>query len=162
MPAAGPTGRGASPAAIRPTARRAIVFRAWARPAGGAGCPLNAFGTARKPDGSRGRGKACKEAKLLFLLREGCRLPDVVSVPASGLKALRQYQLKLGLPYWSVLTSLALEKARNRDGVVYATIRPSARGVLCRDVAARVAAYANALQGVFPAVTVRQANVRDA
>jgi hypothetical protein len=133
------------------------------RPGGScAACLRNRFGTAKKPDGSPGRGKACKETKLLFLLREGCLLPDVVTVPASGLKALRQFQLKLGLPYWSVLTSLALEKAQNKDRILYSTIQPSARGALPDDVARQVVAYANALQSVFAAVTVRQDDVRDA
>jgi hypothetical protein len=83
-------------------------------------------------------------------------------VPASGLKVLRQFQLKLGLPYWSVLTGLALEKARNKDGIVFATIRPSSRGALPRAVAGQVVAYANALHGLFAAVNVRQDDLRDA
>jgi len=124
-------------------------------------CPLNVFGTAKKPCGSPGRGKACKETKLLFLLREGGLLPDVISVPGSSLKALRQFQLKLGVSYWSVITSLALERAQNRDGVLYAMVRPSKRGVLPLDVARRVVAYASALQSIFADVTVRREDVRD-
>jgi hypothetical protein len=115
-------------------------------------CPLNVFGTARKADGGPGRGKACKETRLLFLLREGRLLPDVVTIPASSLKPLRQFQLKLGLPYWSVVTSLTLEQAQNRDGIRYAIIRPRKSGSLPDDVAGQVAAYASALQYIFAAV----------
>jgi hypothetical protein len=124
-----------------------------------ASCPLNQFGTSHKPDGSQGRGKACKETKLIFLLREGLLLPDVVSVPPASLKGLRQWQLKLGAPYWSILTRLGLEKTSNKDGTEYARIVPTKLGLLPQDLARQILGYANALQGVFAAVQLQQDDV---
>ena len=117
-------------------------------------CPCNQFGTAKKKDGSPGRGKACKETKLLFILREGSLLPDVVSAPPGSLKVVRQYQLKLGVPYWSVVTALTLEKATSKDGDLYATIHPQRVATLNAEHARQILDYANRLRKVFAQVTI--------
>ena len=122
-------------------------------------CPLNQFGSAHKQDGTAGRGKACKETKLLFILREGQFLPDVVSVPASSLRAMRQWQLKLGVPYWSILTGLTLEKCQNKDGINYATVKPVKLATLPAEVGKQIVDYANAMSAVFSAVTVDAGDV---
>lgn len=126
-------------------------------------CPLNQFGSSHKGDGSTGRGKACKETKLLFLLREGCLLPDVVVVPAASLKAIKQYQLKLAntAPYWGVVTRLELTRTQNRDGISYAQITPKKAGTLDREAAAGILKYAQALQTLFSSVEVGPDDVDD-
>lgn len=116
-------------------------------------CPLNAFGTARGQNG-QGRGKACKESKLLFLLREKQLLPDIVVVPSGSLKAVKAWQLKLGVPYWSVVTRLAIEKATNKDGIGYARITIERKAVLDPETAKQIQAYASTLGSVFAAATV--------
>ena len=124
-------------------------------------CPFNQFGSAHKVDGTAGRGKACKESKLLFILRAGQTLPDVVVVPAGSLRAVRQYQLKIGMPYWSLVTRLVLEKAQNKDGITYAQIKPSRVGQLQPETAQRVLAYSKSLQQVFEQATVERADMEE-
>jgi hypothetical protein len=79
-------------------------------------CPHNQWGTAIKQDGSQGRGKACKETKMLFLLREERMLPDVVAVPPGSLQTAKKYLLKLcneiKKPYFHVVTELTLTKTK--------------------------------------------------
>lgn len=117
-------------------------------------CPFNQFGTAVDDKGNKGRGKACKERKLLFILRQGEVLPDVVSAPPGSLKLLRQYQLKLGVPYWSVVTRLTLEKKDSAGGEPFAQIKAVKVGQLAPEVSEQIMKYAQELSSVFSAVTV--------
>ena len=117
-------------------------------------CPHNQFGSAVKQDGTPGRGKACKEKKLLFLLREGRMIPDVVAVPSASLRALRQWQLQLVRPYYSVVTQLTLNKAKSADGDEYAEVVPAIVGELSTEIAAKLSSYAQDLASVFAAVGV--------
>lgn len=119
-------------------------------------CPLNAFGSAKRDDGSPGRGKACKETKLVFILREGGLLPDIISLPPASLKGMRQWQLALGKPYWSFVSTLTLVADKNKDGVAYARVVPVKLDPLSKEMADSIMSYAQALQGVFAQVTADQ------
>src|SRR5437868_6977578 len=63
-------------------------------------CPLNKFGTATDDAGNPARGKACKETTLLFMLRPGATLPQIVIVPPGSLKIVKNYRLRLPVPYF--------------------------------------------------------------
>lgn len=94
-------------------------------------CHLAQFGSSDK-----GEGQACKQTRQLFLLRPGDMLPTVVSIPPSSLKNAKQFFLRLaskGLPYSSVVTSIALEKAKNNQGIAYAKAVFSVTGKLGAD-----------------------------
>lgn len=81
-------------------------------------CPLAQYETA--PDG--GAGQACKQLKQLFMLRGSSMLPEVVSLPPTSLKAVRQFFLKLatqGIQYFQCILRIELEKASNQQGKVY-------------------------------------------
>jgi hypothetical protein len=81
-------------------------------------CPLAQFDSA--PDG--GAGQACKASKQLFMVRGPSMLPEVVSLPPTSLKAVRQYFLKLttqGVPYHHHIVRIELEKAQNAQSKVY-------------------------------------------
>lgn len=119
-----------------------------------ASCPLNEFGSARRADGTTGRGKGCKETALLFMLRPGNHLPEVVVVPPGSLKTVKQYRLKLPVPYFGALTRLKLTKAQNKDGIGYAQIVPEFAGALSAEQTRQVKEYADTLRGVFEATTV--------
>lgn len=126
-----------------------------------AACPLNEFGTAQKQGGGQGRGKACKESALLFLLRPGENMPQVVVVPAGSLKAVRQYRLKLKVPYFAAVTRLELSKTANKDGIAYAQISPTFVGELPPEAAAGVKRYADALGSVFATAQVDRQDVEE-
>lgn len=81
-------------------------------------CPLAQYDTA--PDG--GAGQACKQVKQLFMLRGSSMLPEVVSLPPTSLKAVRQFFLKLatqGIQYYQCILRIELEKAQSQQGKVY-------------------------------------------
>lgn len=73
-----------------------------------ASCPMNQWQSARQ-----GEGKACSERRGLWMLFEGDILPTQVVLPPTSIKALRQHMIGLTRqqkPYYSVVTSLSLEK----------------------------------------------------
>ncbi len=49
-------------------------------------CPLNAYGTAAK-----GAGKACKNMRIIYLLRSGEYLPIQFNLPPTSLKSFREF-----------------------------------------------------------------------
>lgn len=121
-------------------------------------CPLNQFGSSRKQDGSAGRGKACKETRLLFVLQAGASLPDVVVVSPGSLKQVKDYLIALAtkaqVPYWGALTKLSLSREKNKDGISYARVVPTFAGRLEQSAAAAVRKYADGLLGLFNTVTI--------
>jgi len=115
-------------------------------------CAFNQFGSA-----ANGHGKACKEARLFFLLRQGQVLPDLLAAPPGSLKKLRKYLLDLsqaGAPYCGVVTRFGLEKVANQDGIAYARITARMAGKLddasCRSVLDTIRRY----EGIFQQVAV--------
>ena len=81
-------------------------------------CPLAQYDS--DPDG--GAGQACKQSKQLFMLRGTSMLPEVVSIPPTSLKAVRQFFLKLvtqRVPYHHCILRIELEKAQNAQGKPY-------------------------------------------
>lgn len=104
-------------------------------------CPKNEFGSARNE-----RGKACKELRALFILRQGDRLPIVVVVPPGSLKAFKTYMYRLPVPYYHCLSSLSLKKVTNKDGVAYAEIQFAMVGSIQPDVIPRIEQYAESLR----------------
>lgn len=86
-------------------------------------CPLSQFGSEVKPDGKKGRGQACGQVKQLFVVRTEELLPVVVVLPPTSLTQCRRYFLRLisrALHPYHVITTFALSKEKNADGVGYA------------------------------------------
>lgn len=120
-------------------------------------CPFAQFGSAE-----RGRGQACKQMRLLFMLRPGAMLPLVVVAPPTSIKPLKQYFLRLaanGKPYWSVVTKLLLEKTKNQDGIAYSRIVPQLAAVLDAEAAEKMRQYAEAIRPALEAVQITQEDV---
>ena len=70
----------------------------------------------------RRRGAGVQAAKQLFMLRGTSMFPEVVSLPPTSLKAVRQFFLKLttqGIPYHHHMVRIELEKAQNAQGKAY-------------------------------------------
>jgi hypothetical protein len=103
-------------------------------------CPLAQFGSDPKGDG-----QACKLIRQLFLVREDNLLPEIVNLPPSSVRPARQYFLRLaskGMPCYSVITKLALEKTKNGQGIVYAKAALTSGGRLTPEQAQRAKQYA--------------------
>lgn len=101
-------------------------------------CPEAVFGS-----GKTG-GQACRQARLLFVLRPNKLLPCVVSVAPTSLAGARRYFLRLAsemLAYHQVETTFGLAEARNKKGVKYSQITFAAARVLDENEKELVAAY---------------------
>lgn len=88
-------------------------------------CPMNEFGSATKPGA---KGKKCKESRLLYVLQPGEMLPQIVSVPPTSLKKLRQFLITLGakqrLRFTDIVLKLGLSVVEGGPGGKYSTIVP--------------------------------------
>lgn len=80
-------------------------------------CPLNQFGSGK--DNS----KACKEVRMLFVLRLGDILPVAVPLAPMSIKPCKDFFMGLASekrrPYYSVETTLGLEQAQNKNSIKY-------------------------------------------
>lgn len=113
-------------------------------------CPLNAFG-------SEGKGKACKNMRTLFILREGDVLPLVLTLPPTSLKDARKYFLRLaskGIPYYGVITEITLDKDKNENGITYSKAKLSLKGRLDPDTVKKLKAFQDSLKPALDAVRV--------
>lgn len=120
-------------------------------------CAFAQFGSAPPKPGKTeaGRGQACKQMRLLFIIRPGDMLPIVVAVPPTSIKAMRDYFMKLagaGIMYHEVVTSLRLAQDKNADGIQYSLVEPRMAARLSDVEASRVKMYSDSLQGVFKTV----------
>ena len=79
-------------------------------------CPLNQFGS-----GENG-GKACKNKRRIYILREGELIPILLTLPIGSMRAFAVYVKRLlakGKKSSSVVTKFSLQKATNANGIVY-------------------------------------------
>jgi len=110
-------------------------------------CPLNQWGSA---DG--GSGKACKEKRMLFLLRPNDLLPIVVQAPSTSIQPVKKYLLRLasqGFSYWTVLTKLSLEKGNNATGIAFSRIVPKSSGPVPEEQRAQLDEYVKAIKPII-------------
>lgn len=113
-------------------------------------CPMNAWGSAALNGSSDSRGKACKEMRLLYVLRPGEVIPLAVQLPPTSIAPLRKYFLKLasaGLSYYSVVTKLELEQTTS-GGYRYSVVKPSMTLKLSDDQRSAAKAYSASIRGV--------------
>jgi hypothetical protein len=79
-------------------------------------CPLNQFGS-----GENG-GKACKNKRRIYVLREGELIPILLVLPAGSMKEFSVYVKRLlakGKKSNSVVTKFSLKKVTNASGIAY-------------------------------------------
>ena len=110
-------------------------------------CSLNQWGSAEG-----GNGKACKEKRMLFLLRASDLLPIVIQAPSTSLQPIKKYFLRLAnksLPYWSVITSLSLEKGSNGAGIAFSRIVPNSTAPVPEEQRELLAEYVAAIKPII-------------
>lgn len=122
-------------------------------------CPFNEFGSkpSDRPHPSGKGGKACRDQRLLFVLREGAMMPTLVSVPASAIKVIKKYFLGLAsrsAVYSHVVTRFFLVPDKSSGGIDYALAQFAQLEKLAPEQIAAVQSYADA---IMPAL----ARVRD-
>lgn len=114
-------------------------------------CPLAAFGS-----GGNGRSQACKQSRLIFILRENSVLPLLIAAPPSSLRSIKQYMLRLsgaGVPFYGVVTGFTLQRAKNADNIQYSEIIPTLARRLPPEDTQRMRAVSQALGPILAAVS---------
>lgn len=120
-------------------------------------CALAQFGSAEKFNEKTKQmestaGQACKQVRILLLIRPEDMLPIVVACPPTSLKAIKQYFLRLagqGIPYWGAVTKLTLAEDKNAGGIKYSKVEPRLVAQLPDSEADRIYAYHQAIAGVL-------------
>ncbi len=83
-----------------------------------ADCPYNQFGSAS----GGGKGKACKNRRMIYILMEGELFPQQLSLPTGSLKEFTKYakrQLSKGRRLSQVETKISLKKAASSTDIDY-------------------------------------------
>lgn len=86
-------------------------------------CPMDQWGS----DPSGGRGKGCREGRLLYMLRPNDVIPVAVGLPVSSIQPLRKYFLRLASAsksFYEVVTRLELERKED-GGMRWSVVVPS-------------------------------------
>ncbi|MCD8196474.1 MAG: hypothetical protein LUE24_04815 [Lachnospiraceae bacterium] len=93
-------------------------------------CPLNQYGT----DVRGGKGKACKNMRRIYLMRDGDPNFYLLTVPPTSIKEVNRQMRKImaskGIPYTGLVVSFKLAKATNGNGIDYSTIVMEKKGTL--------------------------------
>ena len=130
------------------------------KPGGDCGaCRFAQFGS-----GPNGEGQACKQVRQLFFLRQENVLPEIVNLPPSSLKPVRQYLMRLAaraLPCYSLITRIGLERAQNPRGITYSRATFTAGDSLLPDESERAKAYATMLKPFLASVPFSSQFLKD-
>lgn len=119
-----------------------------------ADCPFAEWGSAEAEDS---RGQACKQVRRLFVVRPDELLPLLISLPPTSLAATRKYFHRLAsraVPFYGVVTRLALVKAKNAQGIGYSVVLPSVASRLDDEMLQRFAELRSMYKPVLSTVGV--------
>jgi hypothetical protein len=87
-------------------------------------------------------GTECGEYAQALVFRVGSRLPNLLHIPITSLKAWRKYVLALaedGLPVYNAVTRVALEQDKSRNGIKFSRMVPTSLRDLTEEEAAFMA-----------------------
>ena len=90
-------------------------------------CPLSKFGSDPREDSN---GHACKEKRMLFMLRPDSLMPLVVQAPSTSIRNVFDFTVGLAneeVPFQEVFTTLTLEKV-NAGGIDYSKVALKSAG----------------------------------
>ena len=127
-------------------------------------CPMAAFGSKIKQGGAKGRGQACNQRKLLFVIRPTDTLPLVVSCAPTSIDAVKKYMLRLasaGKPAYGVVTKITLKQEKNADGIKYSSVQCEMVSELTAEQAVKFRQVAEAMRPFIGRVSIRAADVVD-
>ena len=108
-------------------------------------CPFNAWDSA--PNGA---GKACKEKRMLYMLRKESIIPLVVQAPSTSIQNVKEYRMGLAgqkLPYFGVETELTIERIEGK--FPYGRIVLRNAGALTKEQQTTIRGYTKAFGPIF-------------
>ena len=113
-----------------------------------AACPYNQFGSA-------GNGKACKNRRVLYVLREGEAFPMILNLPVGSIKEFTNYVKRLltkGRKLNQVVTKIGVKRATSKDGIAYSQVTFSVERLLDtaeKDVVGKITTQVKASAGTL-------------
>jgi len=122
-------------------------------------CPFAEFGSADK-----GEGQACKQIRILFMIRKDDILPLTIPAPPTSVGPIKKYFMRLaskGIPYYSIITKLSLEKATNANGIKYSKIKPDFVEKLNKKTTQRIKEYQESIEPMLTEVQIETLNPDD-
>lgn len=90
--------------------------------------PYNQYGTSRG-----GRGRRCKESRVLAILRADEAWPLLVTAGPGSLKSVTSFVKRLPVAHFRACVSLTLDRVENAAGQAYSQIVPKLTGTLSRE-----------------------------
>lgn len=80
-------------------------------------CPMNQYGTATDKNGNATKGKACKNMRHLYLLRDGEYMPILLALPPTSLRPFSDFMnasfVSRRRPVWSSVVQIGLKRVEN-------------------------------------------------
>jgi hypothetical protein len=125
-------------------------------------CPLAKFGSALDDKGQPSDGQACQQKRVMLFLRQDSLLPMLVALPATSMKAAKQYFLRLtenGLHFRDVVTKIGLQKTKNKKGIAYSIATLARARDLNQEERERVLAISLAMKDMFERAAATEADV---
>lgn len=126
-------------------------------------CGNNRFNTAK---GGTQRGKACRDVRMMFILREGDLLPILIPVPPTSLGVVRQFMMKLssrGIIFHNAVCRFSLVSDKSSNGAPYSKVTMELLGTLSsqhRAVAKKFNASFRQMMGA-PQLLIRPSDFND-
>lgn len=127
-------------------------------------CPYARWGSKGELFGDESRGQACKQMRLLFVLRPESILPVAMPLPPTSIRPVKQFFLRLAqkaTPYYGVAISLGLEQDKNAGGIVYSKVVPKLVSVLDADQRAAVKSYRDSIRASLDTVRAEAGDFSD-
>ena len=117
-------------------------------------CPKNQWGTDPKGSG----GKACKNMRRVYILREGYMFPFLLTLPPTSLENFNEYLSKRivqkGLRSFEALSVVSLKKDKNKGGIEYSKAIWQKPEVLDEQTRKMAKAYAESIKPLTMTVTI--------
>lgn len=122
-------------------------------------CPRNQYGSA-PPDenGNKSNGKACKNMRRVYLLREGYMFPFLLTLPPTSLQDFNEYISKRivtkGYRSFDVLSTVTLKKDKNKGGIEYSKAVWQKPTPLDPDIKKKAKAYAEQIKPLTQTIAI--------
>lgn len=117
-------------------------------------CPLNQYGS----DASGGKGKACKNMRRIYFMRQDDPNFYCLTVPPTSIRDVnRQLARIMGakkIPYTGLIVTFKLEKAKNANGIAYSKVLVEKKGILPAAAAQTARAYRKEILTQYKAIGI--------
>lgn len=118
-------------------------------------CPYNQWGS-----GEGGRGKACKNLRRLYILRQDELFPLLFTLPPTSINNFQRYLsrrlIQKGLKTRDVVTEVTLQKATSSTGIEYSQAQFKLAGVLPEEVRTKMQEYSEVIKAMARGVEISQ------